>query len=392
MDTSAHVIVAGGGIGGLSLAQGLRKAGFQATVLERDPSAGHRPQGYRISLKETGAAALRACLPPGLYDLAVATSIRPATRMTFMDTRLVPKFSKDVPPQLPGVDGFGVNRLTLREILLSGLDVRFGTEFTRYEPLPGDRVRAHLADGSALDGDLLAGADGVGSRVRAQLLPDAVVDRLDWALYGRTVLTPDLLAATPPDLVDTFNRVTAPDHTAISVATCRPCAPVAEAAARHAPGVELTDVPGYFSWTLTAPGPRPDDTSPAALHRLALATVAGWHEGVRRIVERADPEATFLVHTHSARRVRPWDEPAVTLLGDAVHSMSPGRGEGANVALRDAHTLSAALAAAAAAGRPLAEAKTAYEHAMLDYAFTAVEASLRQPFAPFARPVRPPAR
>ncbi|MGW2218931.1 NAD(P)-binding protein, partial [Nonomuraea sp. NPDC001684] len=39
MDTSAHVIVAGGGIGGLSLAQGLRKAGFQATVLERDPSA-----------------------------------------------------------------------------------------------------------------------------------------------------------------------------------------------------------------------------------------------------------------------------------------------------------------------------------------------------------------
>ncbi|MGW2158787.1 FAD-dependent oxidoreductase [Nonomuraea sp. NPDC001699] len=389
MDTSARVIVVGGGIGGLSLAQGLRKAGFEATVLERDPAPGHRPQGYRISLKETGAEALRACLPPGLYDLAVATSIRPATRMTFMDIRLVPKFSKDIPPQLPGVDGLGVNRLTLREILLSGLDVRFGTEYTHYEPLPGTRVRAHLADGSTLDGDLLAGADGVGSRVRGQLLPDAVVDRLDQALYGRTALTPDLLAATPPDLVDTFNRVTAADHTAFSVATCRPCTPVAEAVARHAPGLELTDVPGYFSWTLTVPGARPDDTSPAGLHRLALRAVAGWHEGVRRIVERADPEATFLVHTHAARRVRPWDEPAVTLLGDAVHSMSPGRGEGANIALRDARTLCANLAAAAAEGRPLAEAKTAYEHAMLDYAFAAVEASSRQPFAPFTRPARP---
>ncbi|RSM96626.1 FAD-dependent monooxygenase [Nonomuraea sp. WAC 01424] len=391
MDTSAHIIVVGGGIGGLSLAQGLRQAGFEVTVFERDPSPGHRPQGYRISLKETAASALRACLPAHLHDLAVATSIRPATRMTFMDTRLVPKFSKDIPPQLPGVDGLGVNRLTLREILLSGLDVRFGTEFTRYEPLPGAAVRARFADGSTTDGDLLAGADGVASRVRAQLLPDAVVDRLDWALYGRTDLTPALLAATPPDLVDSFNRVTAGDHTALSVATCRPFTPVDEAAARHAPGLELTDVPGYFSWTLTAPGPQPEHTTPADLHRLALATVAGWHEGVSRIVEQADPEATFLVRTHSARRVRPWDEPAVTLLGDAVHSMSPGRGEGANVALRDAHTLSTRLAAAAAEGRPLAEAKSAYERAMLDYAFTAVEASLRQPFAPFARPARPPA-
>ncbi|NUR89361.1 MAG: NAD(P)-binding protein [Nonomuraea sp.] len=382
------IIVVGGGIGGLSLAQGLRKAGLRATVLEGDPSAAHRPQGYRISLKETGARALRACVPAHLYDLAVATSIRPATRMTFMDSRLVPKFSKDIPPTLPGVDGLGVNRLTLREILLSGLDVRFGREFTRYEPL-GARVRAFLADGTTMDGDLLVGADGVGSRVRGQLLPDAVVDRLDWALYGRTDLTPDLLAATPPDLVDTFNRVTAPDHTALSVATCRPFTPVREAAERHAPGLELTDIPGYFSWTLSAPGPQPTDASPADLHRLALATVDGWHEGVRAIVEHADPEATFLLRTHSARRVHPWDEPAVTLLGDAVHSMSPGRGEGANVALRDARTLSENLAAALANGRPLTEAKAAYEHAMLDYAFTAVEASLREPFAPFTRPGRP---
>ncbi|MFG1702170.1 FAD-dependent oxidoreductase [Nonomuraea sp. M3C6] len=380
-----NILVIGGGIGGLALAQGLRKSGLDVTLFERDPSAGHRAQGYRISLKETGVKALRACVPANLFDLAVATSIRPATRMIFMDTRLTPAFSKDIPPVEAGVQGLGVNRLTLREILMSGLDVRFEMDYLRYEPLDGDHVRAHFAAGASMDGDLLVGADGVGSRVRKQLLPDAVVDELDWALYGKTPITPELLAATPPELVDSFNRVTSPDHTAISIATCRPFTPAGEAVARHAPGLEVTDIPGYFSWTMTTKGPRPDGASPAELHRLALDTVNGWHEGVRRIVEQAEPEATFLLRIHSAQRVQPWDEPAVTLLGDAVHSMSPGRGEGANVALRDAQLLSEVLAE----GQPL---KAGYEHRMLDYAFTAVEGSRQHPFAPVNRPDRTPSR
>ncbi|WP_433439234.1 FAD-dependent oxidoreductase [Nonomuraea sp. CA-141351] len=385
-----HVLIVGGGIAGLCLAQGLRRAGLGVTLFERDPSAAHRPQGYRISLKETGVRALRACLPDHLFDLAVATSIRPATRMIFMETDLRPKFAKDIPEQQPGVDGLGVNRLTLREILMSGLSdsVRFGMDYQRYERLDGGRVRAHFADGQSVDGDLLVGAEGVGSRVRAQLLPDAVVDELGWGLYGRTWITPELLAATPPELVDSFNRVIAPDGTAISIATCRPLTPVPEAVARHAPGARLTDIPGYFSWTLSAPGPRPDDVPPTALHRLAMDTVRGWHEGVRRIVREASPEATFVLQTHSARSVEPWDDPVVTLVGDAIHSMSPGRGEGANVGLRDAHLLSDLLGAAASKGQPLAVAKAGYERRMLDYAFTAVDASRDHPFAPF----RPPAR
>ncbi|GAA3216358.1 FAD-dependent oxidoreductase [Nonomuraea helvata] len=383
--TDHHLLIVGGGIAGSCLAQGLRRAGLGVTLFERDPSAAHRPQGYRISLKETGARALRACLPDGLFDLAVATSIRPATRMIFMETDLRPKFAKDIPETRPGVDGFGVNRLTLREILISGLSdsVRFGMDFQRYERLGDGRVRAHFAGGRSVDGDLLVGAEGVGSRVRAQLLPDAVVDELDWALYGRTWITPDLLAATPPELVDSFNRVIAPDGGAIAIATCRPLTPVPEAVARHAPGTRLTDIPGYFSWTLSAPGPRPDGVPPAALHRLAMDTVRGWHEGVRRIVHEASPEETFVLRTHSARRVEPWDDPAITLVGDAVHSMSPGRGEGANVGLRDARVLSDLLGAAAAKGHPLATAKASYERRMLDYAFTAVDASRHHPFAPF---------
>ncbi|MEV4112657.1 NAD(P)/FAD-dependent oxidoreductase [Nonomuraea sp. NPDC049695] len=383
--TDHHLLIVGGGIAGSCLAQGLRRAGLGVTLFERDPSAAHRPQGYRISLKETGTRALRACLPDDLFDLAVATSIRPATRMIFMETDLRPKFAKDIPEKQPGVDGFGVNRLTLREILISGLSdsVSFGMDYQRYERLGDGRVRAHFAGGRSVDGDLLVGAEGVGSRVRAQLLPDAVVDELDWALYGRTWITPELLSATPPELIDSFNRVIAPDGSAIAIATCRPLTPVPEAVARHAPGTRLTDIPGYFSWTLSAPGPRPDGVPPAALHRLAMDTVRGWHEGVRRIVHEASPEETFVLRTHSARRVEPWHDPAVTLVGDAVHSMSPGRGEGANVGLRDAQVLSDLLGAAASKGQPLSTAKASYERRMLDYAFTAVDASRRHPFAPF---------
>ena len=218
-----NVVIIGGGIGGLCLAQGLRKAGISATVYERDESAGSRHQGYRVSLKATGAGALQECLPEDLFALAAATSIRAATRMVVLDEQLRPKFERPLHHDPPGPGGFGVNRLTLREILLAGLDVRFGKTFTRDSPAPGGRVAAHFADGGSAAGDLIVGADGTGSAVRRHLLPDAVIDELGWAVYGRTPFADWL----PGVLVDTFNRITGPGGTSMSVATCRALEPVA---------------------------------------------------------------------------------------------------------------------------------------------------------------------
>ncbi|NUT02456.1 MAG: FAD-dependent monooxygenase [Hamadaea sp.] len=371
------VLIAGGGIGGLCLAHGLRRAGLPATVFER--STDLREQGYRISLKGAGEQALRACLPPELFALAAATALRPATRMVFLSPDLVPKFAKPIPEAR---EGFGVHRLTLREILLTALpDVHFGKTCTGFTA-GHEEVRADFADGSSAVGDLLVGADGVTSAVRRKLLPEAVIDDLGWAAYGRTPLTAELLAQTPDDLIDTFNRVIAPDGTAVAIATCRSRTPIPEAVARIAPYAHLTDVGGYFSWTATMPGPRPSGVDPAGLHARVLDAVRGWHSGVRRIVGAADVAATFPVTITSARPVARWAEPRVTLLGDAIHTMSPGRGDGANVALRDAHLLSDLLGS----GRPTAQAKADYETQMLEYAFAAVAASRETPFAPFARP------
>ena len=378
---SLHVVITGGGIGGLCLAQGLRKAGISATVYERDESAGFRHQGYRISLKAAGAAALRECLPEDLFALAVATSIRAATRMVFLDEQLRPKFDKPLHHDPPGPGGFGVNRLTLREILLTGLDVRFGRTFTRYSPAPDGRVAAYFADGSSAVGDLLAGADGTWSAVRHQLLPDAVIDELGWAVYGRTPFA----GWVPGVLTDTFNRVTGPGGTGMSVATCRALEPVASAVARLAPSARLTGIPGYFSWMLPLDDPRLFHAAAVALHREAARLAGGWHPAVRRLIAEADVPATFAVCITSARPVAAWPVPNVTMLGDAIHTMSPGRGDGANVALKDAQVLVRGLRRVASGTASLASAAGGYQAEMLQYGFQSVADSRDNPFMRMAR-------
>lgn len=387
-------MIIGGGLGGLCLAQGLRRSGVGVAVFERDASARFRGQGYRISLKATGVHALRDCLPANLFDLCVATSIRQATRMVFMDPQLHPRFDKPTPPVEPGVDGFGVNRLTLREILLADLAdaVRFGAVFDRFEQTGDGRVRAWFTDGTSTVADLLVGADGTNSAVRAQLIPDAVIDELHWAIYGKTPIAHTAPDWVPDILIDTFARITHDSEQAFAMATCRTREPVARAAGRLAPDLRLTDIPGYFQWITPLTDLRLRSADAAALHRHAIDHVRDMHPAIGRLVAEADIAATFPVCVTSAQPVDPWHHrvPNVTLLGDAAHTMSPGRGDGANIALHDASVLRAALARSAAGALPLADAIAGYETQMLRYGFAAVAASRHSPFTrPTATPATP---
>src|SRR6266581_7521445 len=89
MDSNGtHVIVIGGGIGGLCLAQGLRKAGVSVAVYERDRAPDARLQGYRLSIEPPGSAALHECLPEDLWHLLVALSGDQGERMGVFDQRL----------------------------------------------------------------------------------------------------------------------------------------------------------------------------------------------------------------------------------------------------------------------------------------------------------------
>jgi salicylate hydroxylase len=93
----------------------------------------------------------------------------------------------------------------------------------------------------------------------------------------------------------------------------------------------------------------------------------------RRLVGDSDPATVNALHVKSAIPVDRWPTGRVTLLGDAIHNMTPMAGVGANTALRDADLLRRRLAE----GGPLAEAVAGYEREMLDYGFAAVRQSLR---------------
>jgi hypothetical protein len=79
-----HAIIAGGGIVGLALAQGLRKAGISVAVYERDRHNTDRLQGYRIHINPRGSNALYDCLPRELFDVFVGCAGKGGNRFGFI--------------------------------------------------------------------------------------------------------------------------------------------------------------------------------------------------------------------------------------------------------------------------------------------------------------------
>lgn len=171
------VLIVGAGLGGLSLAQGLRARGMSVAVFERDASPWVRPQGYRLHLDADALNAAREILPADLHAVFEATAQYTEPFTTILRTDL------SVAKRLPTLDEHGegvwphddgpaahanVDRATLRQILLTGLDgiVHYGKKLDRYESTP-EGVTAHFADGSTAHGDVLVGADGIRSAVRA---------------------------------------------------------------------------------------------------------------------------------------------------------------------------------------------------------------------------------
>ncbi|HEU0164471.1 MAG TPA: NAD(P)/FAD-dependent oxidoreductase [Thermomicrobiales bacterium] len=395
-----RVIIAGAGLGGLCLAQGLRQAGIDVAIHERDAAIDARPQGYRLHIDGRGAVGLHACLPPERYDLVLATSGAPSTQLTVLTTRLrqlkVMRFegaASDAPEAL----NTSVDRQVLREILLAGLEdvVHFGHAIVGYD-LAGDRVRVRLGDGTTDEGDLLVGADGVGSTVRRQLVPDAVVAETgEFCIYGRTTLTPEIAGVIPEQLRNGFVAVVGLRGLGMALGMVDFRTPPEEAV-RLTPGVALTAREPYVMWALSGEARafgegEVDAMTGPELHARAMRLIGNWHPRLQELVAAAEPDACFPVRIRVAQPVTPWETGPVTLLGDAIHVMSPARGSGANIALKDAGRLRDAIVTAVTGETSLRDAVAGYEREMLQYGFAAVGDSLavaRQGNGPLARILR----
>jgi 2-polyprenyl-6-methoxyphenol hydroxylase-like FAD-dependent oxidoreductase len=282
-------------------------------------------------------------------------------------------------PDDPRTLSTSVNRGTLREILGAGLDdrIRYGRELAGHEP-DAHGVTLRFVDGSSERADLLVGADGVNSAVRRTMLPGATtVDTGSRIIYGRTPLDAATRPLVPPAMHDGFTAVVG-GHVGMAAGLVEFRRPPPDAAAAIAPAVRLRAVGDYLMWAVSAQHDRfpVPDSELAGMDREALHAVAGtairsWHPDLRALLDKAAVEETFLVRVRSSQRVPAWTPSRVTLLGDAIHAMSPARGSGANTALQDAATLCAGLTG----GGDVVAAIGGYEEKMRDYGFAAVEAS-----------------
>ncbi len=382
-----HVLIIGGGIGGLALAQGLRRAGVRAAVYERDRSLTSRLQGYRVHISPGGSRALHECLPPHLFDAFDRTCGKPGRAIHFMTEQMKPLLSIGA-DMVKDDDAIArhrsVSRITLRQVLLTELDVHFGKTLVRYEER-GGKVVAHFEDGTSAEGDIMVAADGSGSRVRRQFLPDApLVDTGVVAVGGKVFLDAAGDRIAPP-LRDGMCLVAARDGLSLFVAT-QEVADAAGAIGGNEPGnaqdgAVFENTRSCVMWGLGATreklGVDGSEHDPARLAAIASRAVARWAREFRELIALADPGTLSQFAIRTSTPVGPWPTGRVTLLGDAIHAMTPYRGIGANMALEDAVRLKRALAAAARGERDLFDAIGAYEREMRGYGFRAARTSLR---------------
>jgi len=186
-----HVIIIGGGVGGLCLAQGLQKAGISVAVYEKGPKRvdPHWLQGYQIHINPSGSTALKECLPPTVWATLLANACVPNAGFQVV-TEQMKEIAFVEPEIMDGTSHVPIVRATLREVLLEGLDeaVNFHKEFTRYERIPNGKVTAFFKDGTTGVGDVLVGADGTGSNIREQYLPHAQI--VDTGIVGAACRVP----------------------------------------------------------------------------------------------------------------------------------------------------------------------------------------------------------
>jgi 2-polyprenyl-6-methoxyphenol hydroxylase-like FAD-dependent oxidoreductase len=370
-------MVIGAGTGGLALAHALRASGIAVRVFERDHNLTGRPQGYRLTINARGARALQSCLPKANFEHYVAASAKVSTAVSFFDHKLRRLLFVEAPntEQTNPYAARPISRSALRQILAEGLEetVTYHKTFRSFEKTRGGQIVAHFEDGSSAEGDVLVGADGAASRVRRQLLPDA--KRVETGLVmvmGKLPLDPLARREAPSAVFKGPTLILGPSG-------CSMFAGAVEYPPRQGSDYDREE---YVMWGFSAHrdlfglAGAEGEVALADARAAVLAQMTDWSPNLRQLVERTDTSSLSSFAVKSSVPVAPWTTSRVTLLGDALHNMTPFRGIGANTALRDAVLLRDTLVGVEPGERDVLAPLADYEREMIGYGFAAVRASL----------------
>jgi 2-polyprenyl-6-methoxyphenol hydroxylase-like FAD-dependent oxidoreductase len=175
-------------------------------------------------------------------------------------------------------------------------------------------VSARFTNGASAHGDVLIGADGLGSAVRGWL---GHADRIRYSGYTA------------------WRSVVPFDHSLLV------------AAETWGPGRRFGAFPIHGNrvyWFATSNAREGDDSCDGAPQSYLLSLFEGWHEPIEALIRAADDTTILHNDIYDSDPLAEWGRGRVTLLGDAAHPMTPNLGQGACQAIEDALELSACLA------------------------------------------------
>jgi 2-polyprenyl-6-methoxyphenol hydroxylase-like FAD-dependent oxidoreductase len=310
--SETRVMVAGGGVGGLSTAVGLCRRGTPVVLYERAPAIQELGTGVGIQ-----RVALQALELLGLGDVVRQIGGDPLQelRLLSQDGRLM----ATIPRRGEAVV---VDRGQLVELLRRELEqhnvIVCDAQLVGFNQ-DSDGVTARFADGREERGATLVGADGVRSVVREQLLGDGPPLDSGWTAWR------GMPAYRHPTLPrDVSEQVWGP----AGLFGLFPC------------GERMFWWGGSFR-------ARRVPHSPTAHKRELLDTFGSWPEGIRELVSATPEDQIFGGEIYHRLPVKSWTTGRVTLLGDAAHPTMPAFGQGAGMAIEDGAVLARELSAAA---------------------------------------------
>ncbi len=313
MKTGFTVLIAGGGIGGLTLGVALRRAGIAFRIFERAPAM--LKVGAGISMQSNAMLAFRT--------LGIDTRVAAAGQQINRGAILSPQ-NEEINSMLvkEAAEAAGAPMITLHRGLLQdvlhhevGDDcLTLGAKVEGYRDGP-EGVFVKLADGTEVRGDLLVAADGLRSAVRAQMLHEPAPRYSGYTSWRGVCEVSDGVQ---------------PDFTSES----------------WGQGGRFGVVPignGQTYWFATANAPEHGVDQPDARTEL-LKRFSGWHAPIPQLIQNTPNSAIMRTDIHDRPPIQQWAQGRVVLLGDAAHPMTPNMGQGGCQAVEDAVVLARCLA------------------------------------------------